>query len=414
VSQEPPVAKPTPEIPPGLEPPEPAAEMFVEGSPGGVRKLGLVVKRTYAVRPEGSCELAGPGEQERVVDEPLLYWNLEPPDVSPLALDDDTKAFRHATDLVVQGRTHTYGTPQVESTVAVAFRDFRREIAVKGDRRLERMSDGGLRFTSPEPFEEMYLLYSRAYGGFDAVALERNQSPQVDALDATRPEYGLKAATPFHYPRNPSGQGFLIESDDESIERAHVPNLEFAFDPLTPERLVVGAPENWIRGPVPASFDWLHPYWFPRSAYLGTPAELRGYQGSVAEIEWGFAAQDLLQVPSFLKNIDELTIRPEYFQAASPGMSFPSFDPREVLRLTNLHPDRPDWTVRLPGLVPQFDLGIQPPFLTRLEPHLNAVVLRPEENEVVMTWCVSAPVERGFSPEQVQNMRCEENWMRSG
>jgi len=401
-----------PQIPGALLPRPPQPEAFVAGSPGGVRHLGLVVKRVYRVGPDGSCEVADPGDQERVVGPMRLYGNPKPPYTAPVAMDDDTKAFRAATHLVVQGRAHTYGTPQVETSVSIAFRDYLREIAVRGDRTLERISDGRLRFSSPEPFETMPIDYRRAYGGFDAVALERNVSPEFEERAAARPEWQLGAQTPFHYLRNPAGVGFLIDTDDESIARAEVPNLEFPTDPLTPERLAVGAPERWVTGPVPAGFDWFHPAWFPRLAYLGCPVSLRGYEGPVAEIDWGWCASDLLQTRPFLEDLDA-PVRPEYFQGASPGMVLPSLDPGETLTLRNLHPEHPLWTVRLPGLVPRFALELAPLQMTLLVPHLNAVVLRPESSEVLMTWCLSAPVDRAYRSEQLNDMRLEGAFERS-
>ena len=57
--------------------------------------------------------------------------------------------------------------------------------------------------------------------------------------------------------RTPIGRAFkgsLIEMRPDDLAAiavkaalAKVPNLEFPFDPLTPERMAVGGPEHWIR-----------------------------------------------------------------------------------------------------------------------------------------------------------------------
>ena len=43
--------------------------------------------------------------------------------------------------------------------------------------------------------------------------------------------------------------------------------------------------------------------------------------------------------------------------------------------------------------VPRVRMELSAGQWTALEPHLNAVVIRPDADEVVMTWCASAPVD---------------------
>jgi hypothetical protein len=363
---------------------------IVTGSPGGEPRIGVVLKRSYAFQPGGGCELLDPELQEPVLDDECVYEKVKAPKASPVALDNDTLAFRTATDLVVQGAAYAYFAKTRTTWVEVRAGGFSRSLRVYGERRVERGPDGSLRFTRPEPFEKMPVRYDRAYGGCDLTALERHGLPAMlrDVL-RSRPEYEEVAETPFHYPRNPAGRGFLIEADDESLARVEVPNLEFAFDPITPERLAAGNAANWIEGPLPACMDWQSATWFPRIAYAGLAPLPAGFEGRIAEVERGWAAPDLLHTPSVVKAPGR-PMRREFAQAASPGMSVAGFPPDATVEIMNMHPEYPVCTFELPGHAPRARLEVGGGILN-LEPHLNAAVIRPDCEMVIMTWCAHAP-----------------------
>lgn len=411
---------PLPSLPPGSEfqlPPQiqamlagtPSTEELVLGRPGGQPQVGLVMKRTYKVGADGRCEPAPDGDQELVVPRTVLYHELEPPAVSPVVYDNDTAAFRNGTDVVVQGYAQSYGKVIDRTTVALAIGDWRREIRVYGNRRAEGAGDD-LRFSAPEPFEIFPVRYDFAYGGYDARALEGWENPVQATLKESRPELRVAGHTPFHYPRNPSGRGFLIRADAESVARVQVPNLEFPFDPVTPERLAVGEPERWLEAPLPAGMDWIHPGWFPRLAYLGLAPIPEERPERVPEIDLQWAPPDLLEIPSFARQAE---LRPEFAQGASPGLVFPQLDPNWEWVLENWHPEQPSWRLRLPDEVPDARLGLAAGGWTPLVPHLNAVVIRPDFGEVVMTWCGRAPLEAVLSEDAALQVPREIHWNRS-
>ena len=391
-------------------PPPLSTEALVLGSPRNEDRVGLVVKRTYNVAANGHCELADEGDQEPVLRSTVMFERLAAPLVSSVACDADTRAFRDRTDVVVQGSARTYGSPLTQTSVTFQMGDYRREIRVWGDRRAELGANGELHFTAPEPFEEMPIHYYFAYGGYDAAALEANVDPAFEEFKRARPRLDLGTKTPFHYPRNPAGVGFLIEPTQEAVAKVEVPNLEFPFDPVTPERMAVGAPEHWIEAPLPAGFDWFSSDWFPRSAYLGTAKLPSDYEGRIAEIDLGWAAADLLSIRPLLQALEE-PLRPEFSRAASPGMSFERLDTTVPIELTHLHPEQPVWTVRLPAEVPQVDLELEADSPTRLGSHLNTIVIRPEFDQVVMTWCAHAPLTRHYSNDQFDDMECRISWL---
>lgn len=406
----PPIGVPLPPEIQALLEAKPSTEVLVAGRAGGELHVGMLLKRTYRVDGAGRCELAGPDEQHLVVKHFVLAHDLPAPLVAPVLLDDDTAAFRNATDLVVQGSAQSYGRTIDRTTVAVSCGDFRREIRVYGDRRAE-WKDGRLRFSLPAPFETMSIGYGRAYGGYDSVALRAWSDPQFEAMKQGRPEYDLGRATPFHYPRNPSGRGFLVEATRESVSEVLVPNLEFPFDPITPERLAVGSPERWLRGPLPASMDWTRPDWFPRCAYLGVSGVAPDAALPVAEIDLGWAPPDLLESPSAIEHPDAM--RPEVAQGASPGLSLPYLDPAAELLIENLHPEQPTWRVRLPGEVPDARLELGGPVLTPLAPHLNSVLVQPSAGLVVTTWCAHAAAQREPGPLEADELAREVRWSRT-
>ena len=365
----------------------------VFGIPDGRRRIGLVLKRTYTFQDGGGCDVAEEDQQEPLTFEEVPYEDLEPPFVSPVRLDNDTFAFRPKTDLVVQASAYTYLSGVSKTHVAVRLGSFERSIRVYGDRQLVRGLDGKLRFSDPEPFDSMPVRYDRAYGGVDVTALRRRPAPKMlRELAQVMPDIPIDTETPFHYTRNPCGRGFLIEDDEESLAAVQVPNLEFPFDWITPERLAAGSIHGWVTAPLPACMDWQSYLWFPRIAYLGAAAFPPNYGGPVRETELGWAAGDIAFIPPVTKNLEALP-RFEFTQAASAGMSVASVSPGELVELRNLHPVYPFCTFRLPDEVPLVHMELRAGEWTALEPHLNAVVIRPEEDEVVMVWCASAPVD---------------------
>ncbi|HWQ52510.1 MAG TPA: DUF2169 domain-containing protein [Bryobacteraceae bacterium] len=393
---------------------DPSYGEVVLGLPEGRRSIGLVFKRTYVFRDGGGCEAAEEDQQEPLTFGEVSYEDLEPPHISPVWLDNDMFAFRRKTDLVVQGNAYTYFSGVAMTHVAVRVGSFERSIRVYGDRRIVRGLDGALQFTSPEPFDAMPVRYDRAYGGVDVTALRRCPPPKMlRELAQANPDLPIDTDTPFHYPRNPCGRGFLIDDDEESLAAVQVPNLEFPFDWITPERLATGSVDGWVTAPLPACMDWQSAGWFPRIAYLGGAIFPPDYRGPVRETELGWAAADLVDIQPITTQLEELP-RFEFTQGASAGMSLDSVSPGELVELRNLHPVYPFCTFRLPDETPRVRMELRAGEWAALEPHLNAVVIRPDGDEVVMIWCASAPVDHAFRPDNPDGLRREVSWELNG
>ena len=409
---------PVPTAPIGMPPElgrfeiEPSTQVLVSGAPGGRPLVGLVLKRTYRIGSRGGWEPVADDEQEVVVEEELEYETAEPPFVSPIFHGDDT-LFRPRTDVVVQGSAWAPGAPLPRLTVRFRMEGLKRDIVVSGDRRVERCPGGGLRFTDPEPFESIPLRYDRAYGGVDFRAWLLSRTRLEADLQRAVPGVPLASTSPCHYPRNPSGVGFLIDAAPYDPADLLVPNLEFEHDPVTPDRLAVGGPERWPEGPLPAGMDWQGCDWFPRQAFLGLHHLPPDYPGRLAERELGWVPADLLQTGSILHGHRP---RPEYGQAASPGMT--AALALDVIRrgipvkLVHLHPERPELAMELPREWPAARLGLAGPAMTDLTPSLSAVVIRPADLEVVMVWCAGTERTREYTPGQYADMAARVEWRR--
>ncbi|WP_437627180.1 DUF2169 domain-containing protein [Sorangium sp. So ce1151] len=383
-------------------------EMLLQGEPDGQRWIAWVMKRTYRIH-NGRCELDTPGRQEVLHDDEIPYNDKrKPPRVSPPLVVDDMLPFRRATDVVVQAFAHAYKPGTRKLTAGVQFGKHQREIVVHGDRVGELDRAGKPRFSEATPIEVVPVRYDYAYGGVDLTALGRNGDILGQFIQDARRGMSTLSDTPYHYPRNPCGYGYLMELDAESFTGLPIPNLEHPFDPLTPQRLAVGKPTRWIHAPLPAGWDFQSMAWFPRIAYLGLAPSCQP-DARVAEVERGWAARDILTIQPLYQD-PGAPLRLEHAQTASPGMSVSDLAPGEYFELRNLHPTRQVYSFHLPGEAPRVLLELDPGRLTEVETHLCSVVVRPVPGEVVVVWSARAPVALELTEEQRMNLRREVRW----
>lgn len=354
-------------------------EALYVGAPRDQATIAVVVKRTYDTA-HGRCRLAD--EQLPLFDDELFHEEVQPPKVSSLFTAGDRRAFVDETDIIVQGHAHAHAYVP-KTVVALEVCSMRRSIVVFGDRYGDFRA-GQPCFSPPQPFERIALRYENAYGGVDAHALEERGYLGREAAVFTRPEWRPDCDTPFHYPRNPAGRGYLMDLSRPAFEGLRLPNLEEAGDPLNPQRLAVGSPERWLHAPLPAAWDWLSPLWFPRAAYIGYAPYAAPLNGPCAEVERGWASPDLMAIAPLLRS--ETAMRQEFAQAASPGLSLRDVPSSVAFKLERLHPHHAEWHIALPGEHPEVQFRFDGLQRHAASPHIASITLLPDEDRIVVVW----------------------------
>lgn len=161
----------------------------------------VVARVRYTVDETGALtEQAGTGD------------DLSPAEIRLQVLGDDYGHLRaddlvgrSGTDVIVLGDA-VAEAPVEQLTVRVEAGPYRHEVAVYGDRVWEQ-GEGGLRPSSPQPFDRMPLTCSRAYGG----------------------QLVTELGTVAHQ-LNPRGRGFYTE--EQQARGGPLPNLEDPENPI--------------------------------------------------------------------------------------------------------------------------------------------------------------------------------------
>jgi hypothetical protein len=370
--------------------------------------LGVVAKRTYRIMPTGECVLSR--EQVPLVDEPVEH----PESRELIVADTDVLLDKPETDVVILG--HTWNHPgRLSWTASVQVgRHPPCELSVFGDRRVTIGSAGRLFFSQPDYRDSVPLSYMFAYGGCDERA-EREGGFVLEGLASQIPEeereLALAAASPWRYPRNRAGRGYLVEDHPESIEALSLPNLEDPRDLLTPARLVVHDPAHWPLQPLPASFDWLEHDAFPRVGWFGDtpewdPEDIGRHIDAFPEVRFGYAGREIFVMD---RRIDEAFDR-RALNGASLGLRFDYLGGNEKLTLTNLHQSHPRLTVQLPGERPKLWVDDRNGGVAPLKPRLYSVILQPDDGIVSLVWTGFGKGLRVYLPAELEKMPFLVEW----
>ena len=191
--------------------------------------IGWVVVRA-SFRWEGERLVSSDAQWPIVRQQLRTDHGVFPPDDYPL---------RRGCDLVVVGSARS--RVPVESLVAsVEVGDFQSRIVVYGERRWQK-GRGGLVPSAPEPFEEMPLDWSRAFGG----------GPEVEGVGGI-------------HPLNPRGRGLYLS--EEAASGQLLPNLEDPAEPIKSPR-DTPMPVSWY--PVGDGASWQIAAWAIARAKAG-------------------------------------------------------------------------------------------------------------------------------------------------
>lgn len=367
--------------------------------PDGEIALTLLARRTYAVDDAG--RLAPASEQPGLRAEP--EW--DPADPELLLADIDFFTHKLRTDVVVRGHVHGDGRArQLLAEVAVAGRAHR--LLVHGERRCTLDRTGRVVFSEPTAIERVPLHHTHAYGGRDVAFEERHGNPiRSDARCAGLDDAQIAAASPYLYPRNPSGRGYLIEATRDAVERLALPQLEDPQDRLSPNRLAVGDFRRWSRMPLPHGTGWIDYGWYPRCAFFGVVPICDRFDAPPAEVARGLvpaalAAGDGKQLPDFP------------FEAASgaaPALQLPLLRGGEPVTLKHIHPRRADWQLAVPP-APALAVDARDGTVRPVEPLLHTLLIDADAGRLTVVWRGCAPALRRYLPQELAAMPMRVAW----
>lgn len=251
-----------------------AAEIASFPNERGIDSLFVIVKATFVMGAQWT--LAETQNPPQMGDE---YWG-EPGQSSIKALSD-FHIGKVATDIIMQGNACALNQqPVTQLAVSLSVGQVSKTVYVVGDRQWQNGMP-----TAPVPFQEMPLVYERAYGG----------------------QYQVEEKVLVEQ-RNPVGCGFVGKRSAQQVEGFPVPNLE---DPLFPI-------QNIKDTPVPAGFAPISGHWLPRSQWAGTYDE-----------QW-----QTTQAPYLPLDFDK-----RFLNAAHPDLVYPGYlQGGEPIVIKGMHP----------------------------------------------------------------------------
>jgi len=364
--------------------------------------LSVLAKRTYLFGSDGECALHA--HQAPLLEEPRYADG-------GLLLEEDTDLwpFKPWTDLVVLGHAYNHRA-RSRFTAGVSVGRVGKAVTVSGDRRCTLAHDGRILFSPPAVAERVPLSYAFAYGGRDVITERARGNPLAllqPYLSADTAPAAVDDASPFVYPRNPAGRGYLVEISKAALEALALPNLEHPQDLLVPDRLAAGEPGRWPLQPVPASLGWLDYGAFPRAAWLGALADHEpGLPPErVGEVRLGYCRPDVLDEKD---PPDPLTF--EGVNGASLGLRLPHLAGGETIELVNLSPGREKLTLRLPRERPRLWVDGREGNLLPTVPVIHAVVIQPDRASVSVVWRGSSPARRPYLGDELKTMPFAAEW----
>lgn len=386
-------------MPASVTTPSPTIQQVSGLLPGDRPILAVLARRTYTL--DGRGVLVPADEQTPLCGEPEMH-----PELKVLLLaDTDLVPHKPRTDVVVHGHVHGHGqASRIDAVVRVAAHE--KKITAIGERKVW-LGPRGPVIGEPAVFDKIELTYAHAYGGRDHAAEAKYGNPLKDPAFARGLEsIDLDAASPFLYPRNPVGRGYLIEATAPALERLSLPLLEDPLDPLTPARLAANDPLLWHRMPLPQSTGWIDYSWYPRVAFLGVVPIVDWFDEPPIECERKL-------IPAYLADGTGKTILEESGLdaacGASLGLQVPLLRGGEAVELHHLHRTRMRWRVTVPP-APRIQTDGRKGRMNDTEPVLHALILEPDRDRVTVVWRGSAAAIRRYAPQELAKMPLRVDW----
>lgn len=322
--------------------------------------VSVLAKGTFRILADGECETAS--EALPFVEQDSLFG--ADPANSAIRQEMDVVGWKPRTDLIVQGKCFApRGKQGLHFDVGAKVGDRIFRLRVFGARKIDA-SRGSIRFTDPEPFESMPVHWGLAYGGVDS---------------------WTKEAHDLIHPANPVGIGFWVKPSLERIHGALLPNLEDPDQPLTPETFLVQSHDRWPRMPQPKAMGWA-----PRSAGHRLFSALE--KPSPEQLPWSSASG----LPPFQGRSAR--------NGAHPGLQFSRLREGQAIDLFYFHPDRLQWSIRLPKQRPNLRLDLGKGSF-RLPCVLDTIEIFPAVDLVTVVWRGTKSLPREALPEDFASAR---------
>jgi len=360
--------------------------------PDGRPLLSVLARRTYRITEKGVLEPLGEAT-------PLVV-DATPDPVAPdlLAADTDLWPFKPQTDIVVLG--HAYGDePSFRATITVGAK--KTAFQISGERRAGLTATGDIEFTPPAPLPEGRLALSPlfAYGGRDRASEAELGNPLEHYRGAFVADIDPAALSPFLYPRNPWGRGYVVRPTREAISAALLPQIEDPHDLLTPARLVAERPARWPMMPLPVGCGWLPYGAFVRLACLRLVPHGERPTTAIPEVVNGWLPTDVLDhaLPTAADTF-------RLAQGAWPALRCASLTGGETIVLERLHRRFVRLVLTLPTKRPDLRIDGRQGKLTVTKPVLHTVLIEPDEDRVTLVWRGSEHALRQYSEDELSRM----------
>lgn len=299
----------------------------------------VVIKGTFDIKNgQGSLPVS---EYQVPLAEADEYF--EEPGASSLKYESDTCWTKKGTDIALIGHAYSRGKNAKSVDVSLHVANLKKTIRVFGNR-VWFKALGFWKYTDPQPFDAMPLVYERAFGG----------------EDKTHPNSSKHGAEQ----RNPVGTGFAVSGKKERLEDLPLPNLE------DPTNLI----RSWRDKPAPAGFGFIGYGWVPRKNYAGTYDEV--WQQN--------------QCPLLPNDFDEF-----FFNGAHPDLiARPYLTGEEPVKIINAS-HFGDLNFKLPRRSFDIKVWIKGKQTTH-DSVLDTVTIEPDEQRITIVWRATIPCFRLF------------------
>jgi len=371
-------------------------------NPKGKPILSVVTKRTYVFDDNGICALAE--DQSPLIETVEIH-----PDYKEIVTQDiDLYPFKPFTDIILKGKAYnSQNSSSFQASIEIAKQNV--DMQIIGNRKVSKNDRGKFVFSEPELIDEIPLEYQYAYGGKDLLAEKpiRDQFEQEKSLSFLGEIFDPLEGSPFRYPRNPAGKGYIIEAHDETIESLELPNIEDPYNLLTPDTLLCPSPLDWYKMPVPRCTNWISPGWFPRVAYFGMYPLPNGLDEDVYEIKKKWADKDVLNSQV---DVNKAKFSFRACNGASLGLQSAHLTGGQQCRLINIHPLKQEFIFTIPKEIPIIKVDGRNGKLLSTDPVLQTIIIEPELEKLTLVWRGSGKALRPYSPEELETMPYEVTW----